>query len=476
MLGRIAKGRVVASLALALVIGQVSAGYTMADPKSSASNAAAAATSAVTWTSPFIIQDVGTTNATSVTVEFVDVNGNLVNNCIQQLGALNVGASVAVRPQNLSCLTAGQYSVVISSDADVAAVVNSAAGTMNASYDGLSATKIASTNSVSFPNVLRNYAGFDSPIYIQNAQDPASGTATVVTAKFFQFSNGTLAATQTNSNLKPGQTWTLDPATVSGLSDNTQYAVVATSNPAVPLAGVVNQIESSNVAADTYSGFSGTAGSGKTLYLPNITRNYFGFNTPFIVQNVGTGSTNVTASYYSFTGALVTSDGPHAVGQGLSYPFRPWTTNGLSDNSQYSVIVTSDTQPVVVMVNEQTSDLSQFMDYSGFAAGTTTIDLPNITRNYFGFNTPFIVQNVTSGTTANVTANYYSFATGQLVHTDGPHAVAYGQSYPFRPNTTSGLSDGTQYSVVVTSDQPVVAVVNQQNSNGDSMAYDGLTP
>lgn len=432
----------------------------------------AAASTSPNWVTPFVIQNIDTVAASDVQVGFYDTNGNLTHTL--DLGGLGSGASVPVRPQNALpdgyTLPAGQYSVVISSDAKISAIANETAGFMAASYAGAQSWKLTGT-SVSFPNVLRNYAGWNSPVTVQNA----GAQPTTVTITFNGFNTGQQAAQVTSGTLQPGQAYTVDPATVSGLTDNTQYGVVATSNMGQPLVGEATQDYSNSLMAMSYTGSSSPASltTGNTVYLPNVLRNYVGYNSPFIVQNVGSQATNVTAYYYRFAdGQLMGQDGPYNLGAGLSHPFRPAQTPFLTDNTQYAVKVVSDSAPVSALVNETSATTS--MSYSGLSTGSTTIDAPNITDNYYGWNTPIVVQNV-SGTTANVTATYYNFATGQAVKSDGPYAVGASLSHPFRPWQTSGLPSG-QYSVVVTSDQPVVAVVNETNSASDSMSYEGQSP
>lgn len=416
------------------------------------------------WQSPFVIQNVDSATATAVQVDFISLaTGSTIKTVT--LGSLAPGQSAAVRPHQLPDLPAGKYSAVVSADRKIAAIVNQASGRLNGSYVGGPSYNLTGST-VSFPNIVRNYAGWNSPFYVQNA-----GSATTnVTVRFYRFDNGSLAQTISKS-LGVGQSFEIDPATTSGLTDGTQYSVVASSSVGQPLVGVVNQIRAGSVVM-TYDGFTG---GGTKAYLPNITRNYLGWNTPFIVQNVGSSTTNVTVRYYRFSdGGLAATDGPHALGPGLSRAFRPHATGGLVDGTQYSVVVESSGQPIVALVNEESP--VEAMSYRGFVSGGTKVNLPNITRNYADWNTPFIVQNVGSSST-NITVRYYRFSDGALAVTDGPHAVGPGISRAFRAHWTNGLADGTQYSVVVeSSSQPIVSVVNEHHTTGDAMAYEGVNP
>jgi hypothetical protein len=433
----------------------------------------------VTWVSPFVIQNIDSKDAVDVSVAFYSITTpSSTPTLTYDAGGLKKGASVPIRPQTITGLAPDQYSVVISSDAQISAIVNEVGGVAAGSYDGLNASKLTGTTSIGFPNIVRNYSGFNSPLYIQNA-----GTATATgTLTFYKFSDGSQAA-QVPLSLLPAQSAVIDPASVNGLVDGTQYSAVAVSTNAQPLAGMVNEMTSSGLTVMAYDGLLAADG-GLSLYMPNITRNYFGWNTPFVVQNDGTSSTNITATYYKFTdGSLAATFGPYNIGQNLSHPFRPYsdtpTTGSLQDGTQYSVVVTSDSQPIISIVNEVNST-TEAMSYRGFSTtgSTLNVSMPNITRNYVGWNTPFVVQNIGTGST-NVTATYYKFSDGSLAATFGPYSVGQNLSHAFRPYSdtpaTGSLQDNTQYSVVVTSDsQSIVSVVNETNPAYDSMAYEGI--
>ncbi|HYL52995.1 MAG TPA: hypothetical protein VEZ15_13555, partial [Acidimicrobiia bacterium] len=88
---------------------------------------------------------------------------------------------------------------------------------------------------------------------------------------------------------------------------------------------------------------------------------------------------------------------------------------GLPDDAQFSVVVRSFGSTIVGVVNEQqgSGNLSEAMSYDGFSTGTTTVSLPNVTRRFFGFDTPFIIQNLgTSTTTATATFRPFDGSSG----------------------------------------------------------------
>ena len=201
-----------------------------------------------------------------------------------------------------------------------------------------------------------------------------------------------------------------------------------------------------------------------TVYLPNITKTLggpSGFVTPFIVQNTSNGLiTSLQIDFYRFSdGALVTRREICVLRPGTSFADVPNNDLDLPHDSQFSVVVRSFMTDAVAVVNEHAGSGSQAesASYVGTSAGSTSVFLPNITRRFFGFFTPFIIQNLGTVTTT-ATASFVSFdgtRTATATRTIGP-----GRSQFIDPNLEPGLVDGTQYAVTVTASQPLSVVVN----------------
>ena len=206
-----------------------------------------------------------------------------------------------------------------------------------------------------------------------------------------------------------------------------------------------------------------------TVYLPNITKTLggpTGFYTPFIIQNVSIGTiTALHIDLYRFSdGALVASRDACAIKPGTSYALVPNLMSDIPNDSQYSVVVQSFMAPVVGVVNEHagTGARAEAASYTGATAGATSVFLPNIVKRFFGFHTPFIIQNLgTAPTTASIS----------LVSFDGTkvatlsRTIAPGRSQFVEPNIETSLADGTQYGATVTSAQPISVVVNTHNDD-----------
>jgi hypothetical protein len=205
----------------------------------------------------------------------------------------------------------------------------------------------------------------------------------------------------------------------------------------------------------------------QTIYLPNITRylgGTSGWYTPFIVQNTGTTATTLNVSFYKFSdGSLVTCRTIPNLAPGTSFADVPTNDTDLPFDAQFSVVVRSYGSTIVSVVNEHAGvgARSEAMSYDGVSSGATSVYLPNITRRFFGFDTPFIIQNLgVAQTTAS--ARFVSFD-GTVPTITAIRTIDAGRSQFIDPNYEPGLVDGHQYAVTVTAAEPIAVVVNTQD-------------
>jgi len=204
----------------------------------------------------------------------------------------------------------------------------------------------------------------------------------------------------------------------------------------------------------------------RTVYLANVTKTLggqAGWQTPFIVQNTGTQATTLEVSFYRFlNGACARRRVVTALAPSTSFADIPNNDNDLPGDTQFGVVVRSFGAPVVSVVNGHAGAgvVTEVFSYVGTAVGANKVFLPNITRRFFGYVTPFIIQNLGSAE-ATVTASFIGFD-----GSPGPaivRQIPVGGSKFVDPNSEPGLIDGRQYSVTVTSAQAVSVVVNTHN-------------
>ena len=149
------------------------------------------------------------------------------------------------------CLADGEYSVRISaSGATLAAAINVISDVNGATAMGYAASAAPATKFF-LPNVTRTLGGangWSTPIVIQSV------TATAATVEWRRFADGALVTTQTLT-IPSGSAIRVDPRTVSGLSDNTQYAVTVNGTGGQVTAIVTELNFEGGDGAMTYEGF-----------------------------------------------------------------------------------------------------------------------------------------------------------------------------------------------------------------------------
>src|SRR5438105_6633402 len=264
----------------------------------------------------------------------------------------------------------------------------------------------AVTSTCYLPNLTRPLGapdGFYTPFIIQN-----TGSAnTELEVSFYKFTDGTCVERYLVFGMAPGTSHSNDPrdnVKNTSLPDDAQFSVVVQSFGS-KIVGVVNEHQGTGNRAEalSYDGFNTGA---NTVYLPNITRKFFGvYDTPFIIQNLGTSTASVTATFRSFDGTGPTIVIPRTIDPGRAKPIDPDSDSitlgapGLTDNKQYAVTVSSN-QPIAVVVNTQADKptVAQPVAWStdGVTTGASTLYGAYAAKNAQGIGrySPIIVQNL----------------------------------------------------------------------------------
>jgi hypothetical protein len=210
-----------------------------------------------------------------------------------------------------------------------------------------------------------------------------------------------------------------------------------------------------------------TGQSTQSAYLANVTKTLggaSGWQTPFIVQNTGTAATNLEVTYYRFlTGKCALRTMVTGLQPGTSFADVPNNHPDLPGDTQFAVVVRSFGSTVVSVVNEHAGSgaRAEALSYVGVNSGSASAFLPNIVRRFFGYVTPFIIQNLGSGPTT-ASARFVSFD-GSAPTVTVTREIPAGGSKFIDPNSETGLVDGKQYAVTVTAPQPISVVVNTHN-------------
>src|SRR6266545_6803964 len=370
------------------------------------------------------------------------------------------------------------------------------------------------TQTLYLPNITRNLGGtggWYTPFIVQNT----GAASTLLEVSFYKFVDGSCVSRFIVAGLAPGTSYANDPrdnVKNPTLPDDAQFSVVVKSYGST-VVGVVNEHQGSGDRAEALS-YDGFTSGANTVYLPNITRRFFGlFVTPFIIQNLGDGIASVQATFRTFDvqnlGATAVTPTitftPLANGTGtantytFATPIQPnsskafdprfsFSTQGTTNtpcstggadclaDGEYSIKITGGTSlaAAVNVISDQSGATA--MGYAATAAPATKYYLPNVTRTLGGANgwsTPIVVQTVTA---TGATLQWRRFSDGALITTQNL-TIPTGSALRIDPRTVTGLSDDTQYAVTVTgTGGTVTAVVTELNFEGGdgAMIYEGF--
>src|SRR5438445_152477 len=279
---------------------------------------------------------------------------------------------------------------------------------------------------------------------------------------FFAFSDGRLVKTRSVDSLAPGNSVVHDPNSDPDLAAGGQFSVVVRStNSAV--VSVVNEHQNvRNQQRQEALSYQGLSEGSTKVFAPYFAYNVAGWLTTLVVQNLGGAATSVTLDFGSYTGgqkATLT----RALEAGRAQFVDPRVEPLLLVGTEYSVTLTAS-QPIGV---------------TGVSAFQTKWFLPNVTRTLGGsdgWTTPIWIQ-AASFYVTTARLSWYRFADGALVTQQLVTGLYGGTSVKVDPRSVTGLSDNTQYAVVVEAPAGGVAVIvtelNFQGGDG-AMVYEAF--
>jgi hypothetical protein len=208
---------------------------------------------------------------------------------------------------------------------------------------------------------------------------------------------------------------------------------------------------------------------GNTVYLPNVTKmlgGEDGWQTPFIVQNVGSIATRVQLEFYAFAdGALTKTRVVPALDPGKSFFHDPNSDPGLAAGGQYSVVIRSSVAPIVAVVNEhqnqRTADRQEALSYQGLSEGSTTMYAPFFTNTVGQWLTTLIIQNLgPRPTQATLVFRRHIGGTAASAAVTLMRTIGPGRAAVVDPRFEPRLERGVIYGVTLTATDPLAAVVN----------------
>ena len=299
---------------------------------------------------------------------------------------------------------------------------------------------------------------FSTAFYIQNL-------AAVDETCSYTFYNaaGGVAYASTPFTVSANANYEIYTPSISGLASGSYSGVVTCEQPSE---AIVNFSDT-----DSAGSHNGISAPSTTWYIPNLYNNYYTFYSNVYAQNTTGAPVNITLEIYGpdpsnpANSIMVYTDTKTNVPASASVVFDQVGLSQLVANKPYSGKITA-TGKVAPIVNYYGGPGNiQLYTYNPFVSGATKAYVPALYSNYYGYNTEMRVQNVGAGT-ATVTITY---SNGQTTNTTIQQNS--GQSF-YTPNILP--AGKTLYSAVVTSDQPIVVVVNESNVGNQAATYNGL--
>ena len=329
------------------------------------------ATCNVRWVTTFVMQNFGTVDA-AVTARFVSYDGASIATLNRTIAP---GRSRFIDPSVEALLRAGRYySVVLTSTQPIGVIANAHddAPTTTAprgfSYNGVPQP---SFGDVFLPYLRRDGVAprtYANGLLIQNG---GAGDVTP-TITFQRLGGGNPFAIAAPAPIKAGLTWYLDPEAYPVLTVGEYSAVVS---------GGALAVLDATLAGGAAMGYIGMPGQGNRAYLPNVTRTLGGargWSTPIVVQS--TGATSATLRWYRFSdGALIARQSIGPFGRGVALRVDPRNVLGLSDDTQYGVVVDAQGGTIAAIVTELNFEGGDgTMIYEGFPATVSTVPSPTV--------------------------------------------------------------------------------------------------
>lgn len=441
-----------------------------------------AAPPAGTWITGIQVQNVSTTQDAHITVTFYWAAGTAQAGQVAHsfTDTIPMGKALAYYVPNIAGVPANFVgSVVVSSDVEVAAVLNTSKVSTGVGTDakrvGTAVGVMDPSNTVYAPLLRKNFYQYNSYIAVQNT----ANTTTTVVVNYTDSAGTAIPAAKETVDVPPFSTKIFYQNDNTNLPDGFWGSAIITGTQ--PLATVVNVAAAgSSIASAGFESYNGF-GSGVTkLYLPKLTVNYYGYQGGFTIQNTGNAAATMTITYH-YGANVYTKQSP------LIQPGQAWgvflatsVNSGLPvGTSGVGSGVVESLQPMVAIVSERNDTYGFDFASQGVpdGSGTTTALFPKFDSRFYDYDGGIAIQNL--GTTSTTLRATFSMQGHTDVVVDSPE-IGPGGSYPwYGPNVVPALGSGFVGSVVVVSlnSQPIAGVYTSRNVvlTGDSAgAYNGI--
>jgi hypothetical protein len=190
------------------------------------------------------------------------------------------------------------------------------------------------------------------------------------------------------------------------------------------------------------------------------------YDSCFQVQNLSATDADVVIYYYAQGNPTAVASPSDTVPGNGSNTYCP--LSAVTDGFNGSVVIES-TEPVAAITNVTGGAWGSYnASYAGFDAGATTVNIPLLFKDNYGYNTWFNVQNVGTGV-----------ADVDIVYSDGTSSMNNTIDQYLAKTFDQSLETHSQavFAATVTSDQPVVITVMEVGSTTPMLfGYNGFIP
>jgi hypothetical protein len=412
----------------------------------------------------FTVQNVSS-NTASITVNFVNESGTSYTPSMLDKGRTNpfdldAGNTAEINPLGIpvTMLPSGTYAVNMTSSQQIisyATVTGQGLPSFNGVYDGIP----VGYSTIYMPSTAFNYYGWYSMLTAQNVGNANTNVSIEIKCR----QGGTPGSLSTNG-LKPGASYTFDLTTT--LPGNFTAAKVCdgsskiTSSGGVPIVAVDNMRHPTN--GNTQS-LSSMVSSVRLLYIPVLFVNYYGWNTNLNVRGIFSGSGSSTIEI-TFSDIVTKPTCTISDTSPLCSLYIPSVHSGGSNFFAAMVTSSNTNVPIVAVINASNSKQAQ--TYAAVTGGSSSVSIPTVYNNYYGWVSSVICQNV-GASDVYMHIDYGPFKDYQGDHHTTPSVINPLKNIQFyQPNDAksdtkpNGLPTGYKGSATITS----------SNANGDPVS------
>jgi len=414
------------------------------------------------------VQNLSATASANVTAELYPQGGGAA---IPLPGTAPAGGSVNFYLPAVGTVPDGAYAVIISADQPIAAIARTEwpTGGGAATYGN-----VEPATSVLVPLATKAYYNQTSQFSVQNTDTTANASITI---KVYATGQST-PSVQFTDTVSPGTSKTYN------LGTGSQFATLPdmflgsiTVDGDKPLV-VQSFVDFTGGSKGVYA-FSGmdTAAAATKLFAPLVRRDFAGATTGISIVNPNATAVTVNISHIHNPYSLDPHDYTETVNIAANSSAVAYQGFGPMPAGWLGSAVLEATGPIVAMVNDAGLAAGTSASYNAPSAadGATTVSVPLVRNKHvpgFEFTTGVQVMNIGSGT-ASVSISYKD--SGGTSYGPETASVAPNGSVTFY-QPAGPFPVGAYGSATVTSNQPVVVIVNDISLTGayDAAIYNGI--